>query len=102
MQHLHANMEAMNAMQQQLGSLQAAVHDQVLNQDPSAPNMAPITSLTAAIQAMASQQHEQQQLQQRYQYDLQQVLNSLASRSSTPSRATIPSPLLSRTEPRPG
>lgn len=93
MQHLHANMEAMNAMQQQLGSLQAAVHDQVLNQDPSAPNLAPITSLTAAIQAMASQQHEQQQLQQRYQHDLQQVLNSLASRSSTPSRATIPAPL---------
>ncbi len=93
MQHLHANMEAMSNMQQQLGSLQATVHEQAQHQDSSTPNSSPITSLTAAIQAMAAQQHEQQQIHQRYQHDLQQVLNGLAQRASPTSRAPVPPPL---------
>ncbi|KAF9554077.1 hypothetical protein EC968_009935, partial [Mortierella alpina] len=94
MQHLHANMEVMSSMQQQLGNLQATVHEQAQqHQDPSAPNLGPITSLTAAIQAMPAQQHEQQQIHQRYQHDLQQVLSGLAQRASPTSRAPVPPPL---------
>lgn len=92
MHHLQANMEAVNVMQQQLGSLQAAVHEQVQSQDPTNPTGAPITSLTAAIQALATQQAEQQRLHQDYQSHMQLILERLSQRSAG-HRPHVPMPL---------
>ncbi|KAF9307670.1 hypothetical protein BG003_000384, partial [Podila horticola] len=90
MHHLQANMEAVNVMQQQLGSLQAIVHDQAQThaQDPSS-GTTPIVSLTAAIQALAAQQLEQQRNHQEYQSNIQLVLDRLSQRG-TGSRAHVP------------
>ncbi|KAF9973272.1 hypothetical protein BGZ75_001222 [Mortierella antarctica] len=87
MHHLQSNMEAMNVLQQQIGFLQAIVHDQA-----QAPGTTPIVSLTAAIQALAEQQREQQRHHQEYQSSIQLVLDRLSQRG-TSSRPHIPTPL---------
>ncbi|KAF9919907.1 hypothetical protein BGZ67_001689, partial [Mortierella alpina] len=92
MHHLHSNMEAMNHMQQQIGSIQAALQDQTQSQDPNNNGSAPITSLTAAIQALASQHSEQQRLHQEQQSHMQLILERLAQRTANP-RPHIPMPL---------
>jgi hypothetical protein len=89
MHHLQANMDAVNAMQQQIGSLQAAVHEQ--NQDHPQAQPTPLTSLTAAIEALAAQSLEQQQFQQTYQSGIQLILERLAHRQG--NRSSAPQPL---------
>jgi hypothetical protein len=93
MHHLQSNMEAMNAMQQQIGSLQASVHEQAQtqSQDQAQGHPAPLTSLTAAIEVLAAQSREQQQFQQTYQASIQLILERLAHRQ-TP-RSSAPQPL---------
>ncbi|KAF9176147.1 hypothetical protein BGZ51_001558, partial [Haplosporangium sp. Z 767] len=94
MHHLHSNMEAMNIMQQQILSLQATVQDrsQAQSQNQESINgqtSAPITSLTAAIEALANQQRDHQQMLHNYQTNVQLVLERLSQRSHQ-SRAPIP------------
>lgn len=93
MHHLQVNMEAMNAMQQQIGSLQATVHEQAQAQTQDQPqgSSAPLMSLTAAIEVLAAQALEQQQFQQSYQANIQLILERLAHRQ-TP-RSAAPQPL---------
>jgi hypothetical protein len=94
MHHLHANMEAMNQMQQQIGSLQASLQEQARVQEQGHANAIspPITSLTAAIEALAASNLEQQQLQQHYHSSLQLVMDRLSQRSPN-HRVSIPLPL---------
>jgi hypothetical protein len=98
MHHLHANMEAMNLLQQQFGSLQATVQEQanVQSQAQAQSSPAPITTLTVAIETLATRHLEHQQMQQNYQASLQQVLDRLAQRSATGPRPAIPQPLSSK------
>ncbi len=93
MHHLQSNMEAMNSIQQQLGSLQATVHDeqaQAQSQDQAQGHPAPLTSLTA-VEVLAAQAREQQQFQQSYQASIQLILERLAHRQT--SRSSTPQPL---------
>lgn len=94
MHHLHTNMEAMNQMQQQIGSLQASLQEQARIQEQGQVNAvsAPITTLTAAIEALAASNAEQAQLHQHYQASMQLVLDRLTQRSGS-HRAPIPLPL---------
>lgn len=94
MHHLHSNMEAMNQMQQQIGSLQASLQEQARIQEQGQANAvsAPITTLTAAIEALAASNAEQAQLHQHYQASMQLVLDRLTHRSGS-HRAPIPLPL---------
>ena len=94
MHHLQSNMEAVNVLQQQIGSLQAIVHDQAQTQaqDPNGADTTPVVSLTAAIQALAAQQLEQQRHQQEYQSSIQLILDRLSHRGAS-SRPHVPMPL---------
>lgn len=94
MHHLHANMEAMNHMQQQIGSLQSTLQERAQSQEQAQANLAspPITTLTAAIEALAASNAEQAQLHQHHQANIQLVLDRLSQRSSS-HRAPIPLPL---------
>jgi hypothetical protein len=94
MHHLHSNMEAMNQMQQQIGSLQASLQEQARIQEQGQANAvsAPITTLTAAIEALGASNAEQAQLHQHYQASMQLVLDRLTQHSGS-HRAPIPLPL---------
>ncbi|KAG0240319.1 hypothetical protein BG011_003705, partial [Mortierella polycephala] len=94
MRHLHSNMEAMNHMQQQIGTLQATIREHAHSQEQGQANavLTPITSLTAAIEALAANNLEQQLLHKHYHSSLQLVMDRLSQRSST-HRVAIPLPL---------
>ncbi|KAG0247723.1 hypothetical protein BG011_001020 [Mortierella polycephala] len=94
MHHLHANMEAMNHMQQQIGSLQSTLQERAQSQEQAQANLASplIKTLTAAIEALAANNLGQQQLQQHYYSSLQLVVDRLSQRSSN-HRVAIPLPL---------
>lgn len=86
MQHLIANADAMNQVQQHFSNLQEAVHQ---HQHQAAP----LVSLSAAIETLTNQQREQQQLQHNFQVNFQTVLDRLNARNHGHSRAPIPLPL---------
>lgn len=89
--HLETNMAAMNHLQQQFGSLQAQLQEQQANQ--AANPQAPITSLHAALEALATSHLEQQQMQQAFQAGVQNVLERLTQRATYGPRSPVPLPL---------
>ncbi|KAF9351320.1 hypothetical protein BGX34_000651, partial [Mortierella sp. NVP85] len=89
--HLENNMAAMNHLQQQFGSLQAQLQEQQASQ--ATHPQAPITSLHAAIEALANSHLEQQQMQQTFQAGVQSVLERLSQRASQSPRFPVPLPL---------
>ncbi|KAF8903962.1 hypothetical protein BGZ58_006550, partial [Dissophora ornata] len=96
MHHPQVNMEAMSHLQHQVTSLQAVVQDQAQSSAnaQAQSSSAPITSLSAALESLATHQLEQQQMQQSYQTNLQHVLDRLSQRSAVGnSRSPIPLPL---------
>ncbi|KAG0221330.1 hypothetical protein BGX31_009992, partial [Mortierella sp. GBA43] len=93
MHHLQANMAAMNQLQQQFGNLQNLVQEQSQQSNQASSTPAPITSLHAAVEALANSHLEQQQMQQNFQTNVQHILDRLAQRSAGTSRVPIPQPL---------
>jgi hypothetical protein len=87
LQHMRTNVDAVNHMQQQLGSLQAQLQSQSQSQT------GPITSLSAAIEALAANNLEQQQLHQAQQASVALILERLSQRQSATHRTPIPLPL---------
>lgn len=91
--HLQANVDSMNQLQLQLGALQSRVQEQQDHMTQPG-TQAPLVSLQAAIESIAAQTVQQQQLQQSFQANVQMILERLSQRSHTgPSRAPIPLPL---------
>jgi hypothetical protein len=93
MHHLQANMQAMTQLQQEFGSLQSMVQEQA-QQTQSVP--APITTLHTAVEALATNYLEQQQMHQSFQASVQHVLERLSQRSGSSSRLPIPVPLATK------
>ena len=87
--HLRTNVEAVTQMQQQIGSLQA----QLQAQTQSGLKNGPITSLSAALEALVANNLEQQQLHQAHQASVSQILERLSQRQAGSQRAPIPLPL---------
>ncbi|KAI8347007.1 hypothetical protein B0O80DRAFT_502980 [Mortierella sp. GBAus27b] len=86
-------MAAMNQLQQQFGNLQNLVQEQSQQSNQASSTPAPITSLHAAVEALANRHLEQQQMQQNFQTNVQHILDRLAQRSTGTSRVPIPQPL---------
>jgi hypothetical protein len=93
MQHLQTNMEALNHLQQQFGSLQNMVQEQAQQSQQANQSQAPLTSLHTTLEALAASHLEQQQLQQGFQASIQHILERLTQRSTGHQRNPIPQPL---------
>lgn len=87
---LQQALQGMNDLQQQVISLQTQVQQQHAQQ----ATQVPLVTLQTSLEALATAQQEQFQLQQQFQSGIQEVIQQLANRQPTASaRATVPTPL---------
>ncbi|KAG0305694.1 hypothetical protein BGZ98_003731 [Dissophora globulifera] len=90
--HMRTNDEAMQQMQQQLSATQDHIQAQI--QSPPQPNAnISLVSLSAAIEALAANNLEQQQLCQAHQSNTTLILERLSQRNALPARTHVVPPL---------